>query len=53
MKKNRNRRQQTPKPRMPGRNLEWAHAVLDQGARNNTVPSGKRYKRPAPGRRWE
>jgi len=52
MKKKTNRRDQSPKPRMGGRNPEWAQAVLDQGARNLTVPSGKRYKRPSPGKKW-
>lgn len=33
----------------------WGQAVLDQGARNNTVPAkrGKgSYRRPSPGQEW-
>jgi hypothetical protein len=40
MSKQQRRRAQTPKPR----NEEWMRARLDQSNRNNTVPSGKRYK---------
>jgi hypothetical protein len=51
MSKQQRRRAQTPKPR----NEEWMRARLDQSNRNNTVPSGKRYKRDkagARGRDW-
>jgi hypothetical protein len=58
MKKNskaKNRRPQTVKPVMPGRNEEWMRARLDQSNSNLRVPSGKVYKREkagARGRDW-
>lgn len=45
-----NRREQTPKVITTGRNEAWARAKMDLARRNNTVPSGKVYKRPSPGR---
>lgn len=50
---NRRREQASKSVIMPTRNREWGQAVLDQGARNNTMPSGKAYRRPSPGKRWE
>lgn len=49
-KKNRNRRAQTPKP---VRNEGWMRARIDHSNRNLTVPSGKAYRRPAPGTKWD
>jgi hypothetical protein len=52
MKKSTNRRQQSPKL---GGNRELAKAMqeLRRSSATTPVPSGKRYKRPAPGRKWE
>jgi hypothetical protein len=44
---------QAKKPRMSGENKEWMRARLDQSNRNLRVPSGKAYRRPSPGKRWE
>jgi hypothetical protein len=32
-------------------NRDWMRARLDHSNRNNTIQSGKRYKRPAPGQK--
>lgn len=45
------RRPQTPKPRNEA--LNRANLELRQGSRTTPVPSGKVYRRPAPGRKWE
>lgn len=42
------RKPQAPKPR----NEAWMRARLDQSNRNNTIPSGKRYKRKPKHKEW-
>jgi hypothetical protein len=52
MTKNKNRgKAQNQKPR--NQELNRAMLELRQGSRTMRIPSGKAYRRPAPGRRWE
>jgi hypothetical protein len=50
--RNKNRREQAAKF-AKGENKGWRDARLQHSNMNLTVPSGKVYKRPAPGKRWE
>jgi hypothetical protein len=46
-----NKRKRPQKPKGMG-NEAWKRADLDQHNRNNTVPSGKVYKRKSKHREW-